>query len=63
MILYGITGGREYVAQNETTRLHMAAKLGNLKQVKDEIDYDEDVDVADFAGNTPLHEAVLNGIC
>ncbi|XP_031638184.1 ankyrin repeat domain-containing protein 2A-like [Contarinia nasturtii] len=58
MILFGITGGK---GRDETTRLHVAARRGNLKQVKDEIDYDEDVDAVDFRGNTALHEAILNG--
>lgn len=34
---------------------------GNIKIVEDEIDDGEDVDTTDFLGNTPLHEAVLNG--
>lgn len=35
--------------------------VGNLKNVLAEIEDGEDVDVTDLLGNTPLHEATLNG--
>lgn len=35
---------------------------GNVEKVEEEIENDEDINVKDYYGNTPLHEAVAKGI-
>lgn len=36
-------------------------EIGNVNEVEEEIENDEDVNVTDYYGNTPLHEAVKKG--